>query len=128
VNVAVGTKVTVPSDPTVYVPSFGTVTVVLVHPIPDSPGPQRRTDDESSGLAGEPAESFARGFRTCVAPCSPADVSGEADGFGHTVGVRVDETTNPVASAIRYVTGVFWPAVAVASDTYVTTPVVRSRV
>lgn len=44
------------------------------------------------------------------------------------VGVSVPVATKPSASVTRYVTGVFWPTVAVESDTYVTTPVVGFRV
>ena len=83
---------------------------------------QSRTD-VSDKVAGDDAESLETTENPIAFPCSANPVSLRATGGSGIRGVRVDVAVCPVASATRYVTGVFNPGVAFAKAVNVTTPV-----
>ena len=99
-----GSNVTVPSEFTVYVPSPGTVSDVLVQLFGDSASfvpavagssrPHNFTDVASSGKSGAPAESLPNGVYVWFVSYARVNASAVAvgTGGGPTVGVRVEFT------------------------------------
>ena len=92
VNVGNGSNVTTPvTGSTVYVPSFGTTSVVCVQLFGVWTGlmPHNFTVVATSGALAAPAVSFANGLIVWFVSYVPVEMSFVAAGGGGTIGVNV---------------------------------------
>ena len=94
-NVGSGTKLTVPSLFTVYVPSPATVRVVPEHTataLAPTDEAAHIFTDVATRVVPVPAASLETGVSFCALFHGPLDVSSTSVGAGGIIGVRVDVT------------------------------------